>query len=72
MRIHFAGLTIADMTRSRRALMLLGLLLIVASLIWLTIAHWPTERLSERQVVPSEDLILPTPQALAPLRWCGT
>jgi hypothetical protein len=47
----------------RRVLVILGLLLLLASLCLLVVANLPTERLQDRQPLPAEDLTLPTPEA---------
>jgi hypothetical protein len=51
------------MSTFRRVLVVLGLLILVASLCLLVFANLPNQRESERQQLPPQDLTLPTPEA---------
>ncbi|MBL8055486.1 MAG: hypothetical protein JNK29_02245 [Anaerolineales bacterium] len=50
----------------RRVLVVVGLLLLMASLWLLVVASLPGERASDRQPLPAPDLTLPTPSARQP------
>ena len=54
------------MSPLRRFLVILGLILLLASLALLIAANLPNERVQQRQPIPVEDLTLPTPQAMGP------
>ncbi len=55
------------MSSLRRVLVVLGLLLLAASLCLLVVANLPNQHLQDRQSLPVEDLTLPTPEAGLPL-----
>lgn len=56
------------MSPLRRILLILGLILLLASIGLVIVANLPSERLREQQPIPPEDLTLPTPQAFGPPR----
>ncbi|MBI3760862.1 MAG: hypothetical protein HY260_03240 [Chloroflexi bacterium] len=58
------------MSPLRRFLVILGLILLLASLGLLIAANWPNERLREQQPIPAENLTLPTPQAFVAPSLC--
>ena len=51
------------MSPLRRLVMLLGLLLLAASLLVLAWANWPVERRTQTEPLNPADLTLPTPEA---------
>ncbi len=60
-----------DMSPLRRTLSIVGLIILAASLVVLALSLWPTERKSDRQTLPSDDLSLPTPESPLPILFMG-
>lgn len=59
------------MSPLRRTLSIIGLIILASSLVVLALSLWPTERNTDRQTLPSDDLSLPTPQSSLPLFFMG-
>ena len=60
-----------DMSPLRRTLSIVGLIILAVSLVVLALSLWPTERNTDRQTLPSDDLSLPTPQSSLPILFMG-